>query len=350
MRSGGLVFLALAMGCSTSRAEPKPPKRSTTTPHATVTRVEQNDGLRVVEFTGACDASGAVPIDARLFALADDEDNVLRIYDADRGGAPVSATDVSPMLQLTKKKKDKWPESDLEAATRVGDRALWLSSHARSKKGKLKPDRFRFFATDVPGANRATALRGSPYGDLLRDLLTEPALQPFGLAEAADKPPQAEGGLNIEGMTAMPDGAVLLGFRNPVPNGRALLVPMTNPLAPFAGKALLFGAPIDLNLGGLGVRALSYWHGKYVIAAGHYGDGGARRLYAWSGPGAHPQLLPDALPRDINPEAFFTPEERDELLVLSDDGTRAVDGLPCKELDDDRQKRFRGVWLQSIDP
>jgi hypothetical protein len=73
-------------------------------------------------------------------------------------------------------------------------------------------------------------------------------------------------------------------------------------------------------------------------------------LYAWSGPGEQPQLLPDAVPADINPEAFFTPEERDELLVLSDDGTRAVDGLPCKELDDPAQKRFRGVWLRSIEP
>src|SRR5688572_26419365 len=32
---------------------------------------------RWVEFEGACDASGAVPIDERHFAVADDEDNVL---------------------------------------------------------------------------------------------------------------------------------------------------------------------------------------------------------------------------------------------------------------------------------
>lgn len=46
-------------------------------------------------FTGMCDASGAVELSRDLFAVADDEDNVLRIYDANRGGAPLSSSDVS---------------------------------------------------------------------------------------------------------------------------------------------------------------------------------------------------------------------------------------------------------------
>jgi hypothetical protein len=40
-----------------------------------------------VVFEGTCDASGAVPLDARRFAVADDENNVIRIYDAERGGS-----------------------------------------------------------------------------------------------------------------------------------------------------------------------------------------------------------------------------------------------------------------------
>jgi hypothetical protein len=332
MRVHPLILSVLALACSSGRADSKQSGRSAAA------------SARVVVFSGTCDASGAVPIDARRFAVADDEDNVLRIYDADRGGAPLYTFDLSPDLRLTKKKN--WPESDLEAATRVGDVALWLSSHARSKKGKLKPDRFRFFSTDVPRAGQPVALRGDPYTELLRDLLAEPKLSPFGLAHAADLPPQIEGGLNIEGMTAMPDGQVLLGFRNPVPGGRALLVAMVNPLDAFAGKPLRFGQPISLDLHGLGVRALSHWRGQYLIAAGDFGDGGDHRLYRWPGPGSAPAQVDSAALVDLNPEAFFTPEERDEFMLLSDDGSVEQDGERCKDLADPDRKHFRGLWMR----
>ncbi|MEO8183854.1 MAG: hypothetical protein ABI895_33945 [Deltaproteobacteria bacterium] len=41
-----------------------------------------------VTFEGACDASGAVPIDERHFAVADDEDNVIRAGSIWRGSPP----------------------------------------------------------------------------------------------------------------------------------------------------------------------------------------------------------------------------------------------------------------------
>jgi hypothetical protein len=33
------------------------------------------------------------------------------------------------------------------------------------------------------------------------------------------------GGLNIEGLAATPDGQLLIGFRNPLSEGKALLLP-----------------------------------------------------------------------------------------------------------------------------
>src|SRR3954470_5180846 len=78
----------------------------------------------LVEFQGMCDASGAVPLGGDRFAVADDEDNVLRVYDAGRGGPPLHAVDISAALPLPHKKKT--PETDLEAATRLGDLALWI--------------------------------------------------------------------------------------------------------------------------------------------------------------------------------------------------------------------------------
>jgi len=138
----------------------------------------QATGRDAVVFTGTCDASGAVPIDARRFAVAGDEDNVLRIYDAENGGAPIGSVDLSRALGLD----GKSPEADLEAATRLGDRALWISSHARTKKGKVDPDRFRFFATNLPRTDTAVTVRGAVYRNLLRDLLA-----------AATRPPELHG-------------------------------------------------------------------------------------------------------------------------------------------------------------
>jgi hypothetical protein len=55
---------------------------------------------RFVTFQGACDASGAIPLDGTHFLLADDEDNVLRVYDAERGGPPTRTYDLSSRVAL----------------------------------------------------------------------------------------------------------------------------------------------------------------------------------------------------------------------------------------------------------
>src|SRR5687767_10271721 len=85
-----------------------------------------------VSFEGMCDASGAVPIDSRTFAVADDEENILRIYDAVNGGAPLHTLDLSSVLPLSKKTKKQRVESDLEGATMFGEHALWIASHGRN--------------------------------------------------------------------------------------------------------------------------------------------------------------------------------------------------------------------------
>src|SRR3954471_23063474 len=71
-------------------------------------RASGHEGLpgsaqRWVTFEGACDASGAVPIDERHFAVADDEDNVIRVYDALLGGKPVRRTNLSKQIGLERK-------------------------------------------------------------------------------------------------------------------------------------------------------------------------------------------------------------------------------------------------------
>lgn len=331
--------LALALAAAACKKAEPPAAAVPSTPPATA-------GREVV-FHGMCDASAAIEVGPGTFVVADDEDNVLRIYDADRGGQPVAGVDVSAALGLTPKgkKHPTMPELDLEAATRIDDRAYWLTSHGRNSKAKLRPERQRFFATSVPADGAELALVGHPYERLVDDLIADPRYAAFGLAAAAERAPKDPGGLNLEGMTATTAGTLLVGFRNPVPEGRALLMEVLTPGAIVdEGAPVQVGPPIRLDLGGDGVRALTWWHGAYLIVAGHYDSGGTSRLYRWDGEGTP---VPIELPLDgLNPEGTFTPEARDELMLLSDDGTVLHGDVPCKDLTDPSQRRFRGVWVK----
>jgi hypothetical protein len=289
--------------------------------------------------------------------VADDEDNVLRVYDAERGGDPLNAVDLSPQLPVLQDqgkpartarsdgKPRKMPETDLEAATRLGKEAYWLTSHGRNSKGKKLQARFIFFATTIRQSGAPVSLVGQPYVSLLEDLLASEALRGFDLQAASQRAPKEPAGLNVEGLTAMPSGGgMYLGFRNPVPGGRALLVPLLNARQIVNGGRARLGPPVQLDLGGLGIRGLSWHRGRYLVLAGHFAEGVSSRLYTWDGRGAA-QLVSSVDLTGFNPEGFFTPEERQEILLLSDDGGQELDGVPCKELKDPRKKRFRGRWL-----
>jgi Protein of unknown function (DUF3616) len=305
-----------------------------------VAATNQAPAMKTVIFGGACDASGAVPLSDTSLAVADDEDNFLRLYDADVGGEPLRMLNVSPQLAL----HTKQPESDLEAATHYGTDAYWLTSHGRSRKGKLKPERLFFFGTTVPSLDAPLEFIGEPYRSLQDDLAAEPRLREFELERAARLAPKQPGGLNLEGMSASPDGSVLLGFRSPIPDGLALLVTLHNPRGVLNREKPEFSEPIRLDLGGLGVRGLSWWREHYLVLAGPHADG-PTRLFVWAGPGRAASPVPVDLGA-FNPEGLFTPEGRDEVLLLSDDGTQLVAGTECKALKDSRNKRFRGVWVR----
>jgi hypothetical protein len=301
----------------------------------------------VLVFDGTCDASGAVPLSDTLFAVADDEDNVLRVYDGTVGGAPRFAIDVSGALGVPIGKKRLAPrEMDLEAATRLGELAFWITSHGRTSRGAVRPERMRLFATTAPKSGEGLAVVGAAYARLLDDLAAAPALAPFDLTAAAALPPKAPGGLSIEGLAATADGWLLIGFRSPVPAGLALVVPLENPREVIAGEAARLGSPLRLDLSGQGVRALVPWRGGFLVVAGAPGDRGSTgtRLYRWDGGEAPPAPL-TVDTAGLTVEAAFAPTDRGDLLVLSDDGRRVIDGVACKELGDPAHKHFRGVWI-----
>jgi len=301
---------------------------------------------QTVAYPGPCDASAAVAIGDGLFLVANDEDNVLRAYRHGQPALPVYALDVSAFLAPD----PALPEVDLEAAAPVGNRIYWIGSHSTNGKGKARPSRRRFFATDAQVVNDHVTLTpvGQPYRDLIRAFGDTPALRHLHLATAARIAPELPGGLNIEGLSATPSGALLIGFRNPVPEGKALLIPLENPAGVIAGQAARLGAPIALDLAGRGVRSIEYVAARqeYLIVAGPAGDSGVFGLYRWSGnPMTAPRPVPDTEFTGLQPEAL-APDGQGQVWAFSDDGSRLLDdGKACKDSAPDRQS-FRGLSVR----
>lgn len=286
----------------------------------------------VVRYEGLCDASAAIALDARHFIVADDEHNRLTVY---RRGQParVGEVELDAFLHTGK-------EADLEGAAQVGSRIYWIASHARNSAGKPREDRQRFFATEMRGATVEPV--GKPYTRLLADLLATPALAPLQLAEAAGRAAEAGGGFNIEGLAAAPDGSLLIGLRNPIPQGLAVVIPLLNPAELVAGKApARFGAALRPDLGGRGVRSIERVGNGYLITAGPPADTGGFALYRWSGKAGDKPLPVKVDLGTLRPEALFA-WPQGQLTLLSDDGGVAVGKKACKDADESRRS-FRAL-------
>lgn len=296
-------------------------------------------------YYGACDGSAAVALDQHHFVAANDDENSLRLY---RIGVsnPIDTIDLNPVLKPEQQKKDGTPkEVDIEAAARVGDRIYWIGSHARDSKGNKESSRHRFFATDIGNTAGAAPfiLKPTPaYADLLNDMIEQ--LPGLGLKNAAALAPEDAQSFNIEGLAAAPDGGLVIGLRNPRPDGKAIVIPLINPAAVVDGNAKpRFGTPERLDLGKRGVRSIDRVGDRYVIVAGPFGDDDNDfALYTWSGPGGpEPRRESGLVLGDLRPEGLFSTDDPKQVYLLSDDGTKA-----CKALSDLNQKTFRGLAVR----
>ena len=155
-------------------------------------------------------------------------------------------------------------------------------------------------------ANPPVKAVGAPYQYFLEDLLAAPQLKDYELEEAAKLAPEAEGGLNIEGLAATPAGGLLIGFRNPIRHGKALIVPLNNPASVVEGARAELGDPIELDLEGRGIRSLELVGTTYLVVAGPPPDVGSFALFRWSGDKqTDPEPLSIFLREDLKPEALF---------------------------------------------
>lgn len=298
----------------------------------------RTDGL----FYHAADTSAAVALDANRFIIADDEQNILQVFDWNMPASDtIKQTDITTAISIDLDQ----PESDIEGATWFNNRVFWITSHGRSQFGDYWQSRYRFFATSI--APNGTATVDGVYCDLIDDLIQYDKIWDVGLEAAigtagdhidtstiATLAPKVRG-LNIEGLCSNADGTKLfIGFRNPRPdiNGEdmALVIPLTNPEAVvLTGAPAIFEEPILIDLNGLGIRSIEYSHTlqEYLIVAGsHLGGSNApiQYLYKYDVTAQDKDKLA-TFSDNITPEAMFQFPGDNKINLLSDDGTRIIE-------------------------
>lgn len=278
--------------------------------------------------------------------VANDEDQHLRVYDLERGGAVLEELE----LLSAKDCPDGDREADIEGVATLGAITWWIGSHARDGNGKKRPNRRVLIATRVAlkaerldvellGVHHSRRTQG-----LLGAMLQLPTLGRT-LSKAERRGPKRDGGFNIEGLAGH-RGALVIGFRNPIVSGRAPIVLLHEPevlLHEHPPPLRLEGFTIDL--GGRGIRSLSRNPDGdgLLVAAGAIDGADDFALYHWSG-------RPDDAPRRIDVDLgglrveSLVPMPNGRLLALSDDGSTRVGTRRCKDLDPS-DRRFRGLVL-----
>lgn len=335
--------------------------------------------------TGKADASTVIAIDADNMLVADDEDQTIRLYDRDQSGLPLASFNFTANLGLTDISGGIPREVDIEASAQNGNRIYWLASHSNASSGNDRPNRSRLFATDISGAgSSATLSYVGRYDGLKTDLINWDSSGAhglgtnfFGLAASAETgviPETPDGsGFNIEGLVFAPDDTTAyISFRAPIvpANNRtkALIVPVTNFASlvsgnPSTGPAI-FGTPIQLNLGGRGIREIKKnAANEYLIMAGDAGGAGNFAAYSWTGNPADAPVLRSSVLTGLNPESIvevpvglnsLSSLAAVQVQLVSDNGDDIYygDGVAAKDLANNEFKKFRSdmVTVQAVVP
>lgn len=337
-------------------------------------------------YTGASDASTAVAVGSHML-VADDENQNLRLYSRTRSGLAENGFDFTGALALPDIDGGLPREVDIEGAASDGETIWWTGSHSNKKdNGAARPNRQRVFATTVTGSGENTQLAYAGRYDYLRaDLVNWDTGNGHGLganalglaaSAAIGVWPERDDGFNIEGLALAPDAdGLYVAFRAPLlptsARTKALVIHATNLRAvvrnaPAGGSqapgSVTFAAPIELDLGGRGIREISRTSdGQYLIVAGPTTSATGTppsnfQLYLWSGNAANAPL-----PLNANLAAVAAAGSVETLVGIANPGTNLLtflsdsgdtvwynDGIIAKDLPEPRIRKFVGVGV-SVD-
>ncbi|MDX1952660.1 MAG: DUF6531 domain-containing protein, partial [Verrucomicrobiota bacterium] len=329
--------------------------------------------------TASSDASAAISLDSSYMLVGDDETHSVRLYSRTNSGLALKEFNFKAFFNATNLDQDGFPkELDIEAATKVPNRIYWITSHGNSGDGSIVPNRNRLFATALSGSGASSSISFTGYYDKLREDLINwdktgghkkgenyygfvAGTADLHLAKSID-------GFNIEGMTMLNGSTNIayLAFRAPLTpkmtRRNALLIPVLNlpnlvTGNPASGPAA-FGDPIELDLGGRGIRSIEGNGTSYVIIAGSpleaTGDPYEFRIFTWSGNALEAPQERSVNLNGLNPEAIVeipagTLTSSSQIQILSDNGNAKwyspADNTSSKDLLVPNWKKFRSDWI-----
>jgi hypothetical protein len=284
-----------------------------------------NNNIMFLVLTGIYEPSAIQQLPDGCFLVVEDEKkHPFSLVTINPDGS-VSSTPVSP--GLLKSGDDFWKLDDLEGlALDQSGYIFALTSHSRDgdgdeRKSRDKLVRFRLEGDRVVAPVVAKGLKHALV-----------AMHPV-LAHAAEiRDVKNGGGLNIEALEISPDQQrLLIGFRSPLLDDRAIIACIENPSAIFeAGEPPRIAAELEtLDLGGHGIRGMSYIPslGGYLVISGpvtreqvHF------QLWFWSGQSGEPPrrvtvpgLQGFEHAEGVSPAVI---DGRQRIMIVSDDGNR----------------------------
>ncbi len=324
--------------CMSAHRSPRPAR-------AHNARVTSEQGPAFQPLTGIFEPSAIQQLpDGRFLVVEDEKSHPLSLVTIGADGSVESTALTAGLFQIF---SSFWALDDLEglALDRAGF-VYGITSHSRNDAGDDKKSREKLVRFRVDG-NRVVDPK--VVGGLKQALTSRHAV----LAAAARvKDVKADGGLNIEALEISPDQKrLLVGFRSPLRDSRALIASIENPCAIFESDEAPRIAPLldELDLGGHGIRGLSYVPamGAYLVIGGPTSREPADfGLWRWSGePGAPairlrvPGLRSLEKAEGVSPAVIGGVER---IVIVSDDGNRNAGRFASYLLLDPRQLQTAG--------
>lgn len=284
-----------------------------------------NNILMFLALTGIYEPSAIQQLpDGRFLVVEDEKQHPFSLVTLDSDGR-VSST---PLNKESLEAGDFFGKlDDLEGVALDRTGYLYaITSHSRDGSGEGKKSRDKLVRFRIEGDRVAAhmAVRG------LKPALM--AAHPVLAAAAEIRDVKTGGGLNIEALEISPDQQrLLIGFRSPLIDNRAIIAYVDNPSAIFeAGEPPRISSALEkLDLDGNGIRGMSYLPALdgYLIISGPVARETVQfRLWFWSGRRGDParHVTVPGLPGFEHAEGISAAviDGRQRIIIVSDDGNR----------------------------
>jgi len=212
---------------------------------------KQNKSYTIGKFYNIFEPSGATTVENNKVLIVEDEGSArpLKLITFDEKNSVVEVGDLyipKKVRKFFKKKID-----DLEAITADGNIIYACTSHSLNHANKEKKERNRLLMMHYDDESITDLF---VYKKLKQELIKfRPKI--FGNRLFGYNP------INIEALSVNPENhALYIGFRAPLFESKAIIVPIENPQQLFGkhSQKPMFAKPLFLDLDGLGIRAMQY--------------------------------------------------------------------------------------------